>query len=269
MSVWPSTRHIVSREACEVLRAVVLLIAPKLASWRRCCCWLTVIPDCLMLATVASNLLSGNDWWHLIVLSLCRRPLVIVFLCLGGVHPVLPTSVVHRSSSHWWLRRHQMRRVVVLPYQITMWRSVLLILLKLSIETSLTSALILINCRRWSVLRLRHEFIHAVLITHSLASRLLIYVRGASTLTKDLIRIVNRIVARLVAHRRTTRPKGPWVSIVGVVVTTSTQNTYIVRIHRRHLSMLLRSSIWTLPMHKIVCSIFESSTATSTLSFFS
>lgn len=219
--------------------------------------------------SVASNLLPWNNWWHLIVLRLCRRSLVIILLGLGRVHPVPRSAVNRASSSHGWLRRHQVWRVVVLPYQITVWRSILLVLLKLSIETCLTSALILINCRLWSVLRLRrHEFIHAVLVALSLASRLLIYVRCAGTLTKHLVRIVLRIVARLVAYWRTTRPKSPWVSIVRVVVTTRTQYTYVVRIHRRHLSMLLRSPIWTLPVHKIICCILESSTAASAFSFF-
>jgi hypothetical protein len=251
MSVWPSTRHVISREASEVLSAIVVLITSKLTSWSRCCGWLSVMADCIMLS-VTSHLLSRHDRWHLIILCLRRRSLVIVILSPCGVHAI--TTIVDRATLvYGWLRGHQVRRVVVLSNQITVWRGILLILLKLSIEASLTSALMLINCRRWSVLRLRHEFIHAVLTALTLdPTGLLIYVRCASALGH--VRV--RVVTRLIANRRATWPKGPGVTVVGIVVVTSiTQHTLVMGIHRRHLSMLLRSSIWTLSVYKVVCCV--------------
>ena len=141
-------------------------------------------------------------------------------------------------------------------------RSILLVLLKVSVETSLSlRLLILINGRRWSVLRLGLEFIHAVL---AYLWRLLIYIGSTCALAQ--VRVL--VVARLVAYRWATRPECPGVWVVGVVVASSAHHADVVRIHRRHLSMLLRSSIWTLSVYKIVSSVLECSTATSTLSLF-
>ena len=216
-----------------------------------------------IMLSVTSHLLSRYDRWHLIILCLCRGSLIIVILSPCSMHAI--STIVNRATLvHGRLRGHQVWRIVALTNQITMWRGILLILLKLSIETSLTSSLILINCRRWSVLRLRHEFIHAILTALALHSRLLIYVWRAWALTHMLI----RVVPGLVAYRWTTRPKGSGVTVGRIVVASSTQNTLVVGIHRRHLSMLLGSSIWTLSVYKVVCCILKSSTAASTLSLF-
>ena len=97
--------------------------------------------DSVMLVAIASDLLTGYNRRHLVVLSLSWRSLVVVLLGSSGMHAVV--SIVNRASSHRWLRGHQVGRVMALANQVAVRRSILMVLLKLMIEAALTSRVVI------------------------------------------------------------------------------------------------------------------------------